>query len=246
MANLERQRISQLDAHVITSNQVPRTVAIFCHGFGAPGDDLVPVGAQILQQFPQLLDESVFVFPEAPLSLFDQGISNGRAWWPLDLDRLSRGLDGRDFEQMRKDLPDHLPAARTMLLGLIEEVLQRYQLPISKIVLGGFSQGAMLSTDVALQLEQPPGGLVVWSGALLNEEEWSARAGRLKGVPVIQSHGTADPIVAPRSADWLQELLTSSGADMNFIGFEGSHTIPMAAITATGTLLTRLAQFENS
>ncbi len=245
MANLERQRISQLNAHVITSNQAPQVVAVFCHGFGAPGDDLVPIGAQILQQFPQLLDESVIIFPEAPLSLFDQGISNGRAWWPLDLDRLSRGLDGRDFESMRKDTPDQLPAARAMLIELIQETLKQYQLPASQLVIGGFSQGAMLATDVALHLDEAPGGLVVWSGALINETEWASRAERLKETPVIQSHGSSDPIVAFRSAQWLQELLVSNGVDLNFIRFEGSHTIPMAAITAAGTLLNRLASFEN-
>ncbi len=240
MADLERRRYGELDAHVISSKHPPQAILVLCHGFGAPGDDLVPVGAQLLQQFPDLLDRVEIVFPVAPLSLADEGMPKSRAWWPIDIERLTSQTNPRDFEEMKRDVPELLPYSRNLLLNLINMVLESHQLPHSRLVLGGFSQGAMLSTDVSLHLSSPPGGLVVWSGALLNEADWTALAPNLKNVPVIQSHGKADPILPFQAGTWLRFLFSSAGADLNFIAFNGPHTIPMPAITATGELMEKL------
>lgn len=240
MANLERRRVAELDCQVITSEQTPLYTAIFCHGFGAPADDLVPIGAQLLQQFPELLDQVQFIFPAAPLALDEYGIPGGRAWWPLEMDRLARATQERDYAAFRKELPPQLPVARDMLLNLVHEVCVSTQQPPGKILLGGFSQGAMLATDVALRLPAPPAGLVIWSGTLLNEADWTARASTLKDVPVIQSHGREDPILPYDAAIWLKDLLISAGTKVNFIGFRGPHTIPKEAVNAVGQLLQRL------
>ncbi|HWL06962.1 MAG TPA: hypothetical protein VNQ76_00970 [Planctomicrobium sp.] len=240
MADLERRRYGKLDAHVITSNQACQAVVILCHGYGAPADDLVPVGAQLLQFFPRLLDQVEIIFPGGPLSLADQGMPKSRAWWPLDIERLTSVTNPRDFEEMRKDIPEQLPRSRTLLMELIEDALSRHQLTPDRLVLGGFSQGSMLATDVALHLPQPPGGLAIWSGALLNEADWTALAPTLKDVPVIQSHGKSDPILPFIAGTWLRYLIAGGGAQVNFIPFDGPHTIPMSAITATGELLENL------
>ncbi len=44
----------------------------------------------------------------------------------------------------------------------------------------------MLSTDVALHLDETPAGLCVFSGVLLNQEEWKARAASRK-VSILSS-----------------------------------------------------------
>jgi len=237
MADLIQRRDGELDTHVITSTHQPDVVVIFCHGFGAPADDLVPVGAQLIQQFPKLLDRVEIIFPGAPLSLAEHGIPMGRAWWHLDLARLANPGNSRDIEAMRKDCPDGLPRSRELLTGLVHEALARHQLSASQLVIGGFSQGAMLATDVALHLPDPVGGLVVWSGALINELDWSSRRTQLAGMPVVQSHGTADPILPFQSGVWLQDLFKQGNARLNFLRFDGPHTIPGAAIAAAGSLL---------
>jgi len=240
MANLEMRRVAELDCQLITSEQVPLYTVILCHGFGAPGDDLVPAGAQLLTQFPELLDQVQFLFPAAPLELDCYGIPGGRAWWPLDVDRLTQSVQQKDFGAFRKELPPQLPVAREMLLKLIQEVCDSTGQSPGQILLGGFSQGAMLATDVALHLSVPPAGLVIWSGTLLNEEEWISRAVNLKGVPIIQSHGREDPILPYDAAIWLKESLIAAGGNVNFIGFRGAHSIPRDAISAVGQLLQRL------
>jgi len=240
MANLETRRVAELDCQFITSEKTPLFSVVLCHGFGAPGDDLVPVGAQLLTQFPELLDQVQFVFPAAPLTLDAIGLPGGRAWWPLDIDRLNLVVQKRDYSAFRKHLPPQLPAARHQLLQLIREIQKTADQSPDRILLGGFSQGAMLATDVALQLETPPAGLIVWSGTLLDEEEWTARASRLANTPVIQSHGREDEILPYEAALWLKELFVAAQAHVNFIGFRGPHTIPKEAVSAVGQLLQRL------
>ncbi|WP_437230994.1 alpha/beta hydrolase [Planctomicrobium sp. SH661] len=240
MANLEVRRIAELDCHLITSESTPLLNVILCHGFGAPGDDLVPIGAQLLQEFPDLLDKVQFIFPSGPISLDPLGIPGGRAWWPLDMDRLTRTVQERDFHAFRKHVPPELPAARDKLLALVNEVCEETGLETNRVVLGGFSQGAMISTDVALRLPTPPAGLIVWSGSLLSEEDWNARNHQLKDVPVIQSHGREDPILPYEAAIWLRDLFLTGAAKLDFFGFRGPHTIPREAVNATGQLLERL------
>jgi len=56
-------------------------VVVLLHGWGAPGDDLVPLGSEI-----DAPPGARFVFPEAPLPL-QMGIGDSRAWWMLDIER---------------------------------------------------------------------------------------------------------------------------------------------------------------
>ena len=63
-----------------------------------------------------------------------------------------------------------------MLMALVDELGRGTGLAPGRIVLGGFSQGAMVATDVALRLEEPPAALVVLSGTLLCQDEWRRRA----------------------------------------------------------------------
>ncbi|WP_437204924.1 alpha/beta hydrolase [Planctomicrobium sp. SH664] len=240
MANLESRRIADIDCHVITSSRAPRLIAVFCHGFGASGDDLVPVGAQLLDHFSSLLDEIQIVFPAGPLSLEMHGLPYGRAWWPLDMQKLMMASQQGTFRDLRGESPPELPQARNALMGVLQQLQQNFELPYSRFVIGGFSQGSMLATDVALHLDEPPGGLVVWSGTLLNEADWRGRMHRLSGVPIVQSHGRLDPLLPFEAATWLRDLFIESGANVQFFDFPGPHTIPPQALQGAGQLLVKL------
>lgn len=245
MASLETRRIAALDCSVITCNQSPQAVAVFCHGFGAPGEDLIPAGAQLLKLCPGLLDQVQFVFPAAPLSLENQGLYEGRAWWQLDMDRLLQLSDEDAFATYCRERPDGLAEARDMLTDTVRRLQAETGLPHSSFVLGGFSQGSMLALDAALHMDAPPGGLVIWSGMIINQSEWEPRLRQLQGVPVVQSHGRADPILPYSAGVSLSELLTHAGADVRFISFRGQHSIPQEALRAAGELCEELIAPEH-
>ncbi len=235
---LHTENINGLTCHIVDSlaaGVTPRTVVVLCHGYGAPGTDLVPLGQMLLRQ-PKLSGSVQFLFPEAPLSLEDLGLYDGRAWWPIDMRRLQMAVALGSFRDLRKDCPPELPAAREMLLGLIRNWSERMGVPLDRFVLGGFSQGAMLATDVTLHLDKNPAGLVVLSGTLLNEDVWRERIAHHKSLRVIQSHGTEDQILPFDAAGLLRDLLHQSGADVDFLPFAGGHEIPT-------DVLNRLAVF---
>ena len=212
-------------------------LAVFCHGFGAPGTDLVGLAQELLHSADS--DEAVqMIFPAAPLSLADQGMPGARAWWLLSIAKLIAAMESGQFEQIREEVPDGIDAAREQLTETIETALDKLNLNESNLLLGGFSQGAMLSMDVACRgLKAPPDALCLFSGALICESFWKETASRLTNCKILQSHGRQDPILPFTAGVWLRELLTNADCDVDFIAFNGPHTIPFEAIEATGRLL---------
>lgn len=237
---VERTALGPLMCHVVSADTPPEWAVILCHGFGAPGTDLVPLGGELFQQFPELVGRVAFVFPEAPLSLGDYGMAGGRAWWPIDMLRLQRAIELGEFRDLRTEQPALLPSSREKLQQTLAAIREKYDLPMSRIVLGGFSQGAMIATDLTLRLEEPPAALLIYSGTLLNEAEWTTLAPGRSGLRVLQSHGHDDPILPYENAEWLHDLLTRSGLDVTFLPFPGGHTIPRAALMETGRLVGEL------
>ncbi len=222
----------------------PQLAVVLCHGFGAPASDLVPIGAELLARHPEWPDGVRFVFPGAPLSLAEVGYGDGRAWWHIDFEPLMRIQQGdpAPAARLRSETPEGLPAARKQLLALLEALRQQTGLPLGKVLLGGFSQGAMLTTDVTLRLEEAPAALVVLSGTLLSESEWRSRAPLRRGLRVLQSHGRQDPVLPFAGAEAVRDLLTQAGLTVEFLPFNGGHTITGEALDRLGALVS--AQLE--
>lgn len=241
--NYRTEKISGLTCHIVDDlpkGTSPRAVVILCHGYGAPGTDLVPIG-QFLMQYGKLSTTVQFLFPEAPLSLADIGYDDGRAWWSIDMRRLQLAVALGTFDELKKDCPRELPAAREKLLGLVHEWSKRSQLPIGQFLLGGFSQGSMLATDVTLQLDENPAGLIILSGTLINENVWAERVVHHKLLRTFQSHGTDDPILPFAGAGWLKEMLQRGGADVEFLPFQGGHEIPHAVVDRLASFIKEAA-----
>jgi len=235
--------LSQLKCRVVQREPAPpELIVVLCHGFGAPGDDLVPLAAEILERKESLGAHVRFVFPEAPLSLSHLGMGPGRAWWMIDMARMmsmQMGTHGPEAitEMLRKEAPEELATSRKRLLGLVSELSTTSKLPLSRIVLGGFSQGAMLATDVTLRLEEAPAALCVLSGALINEADWQKRAPLRRGLRVLQAHGHQDPILPFQTGEALHGLLDKAGLKVDFHPFNGGHTITLDTLERVGALL---------
>lgn len=223
-------------------------LVVLLHGFGASGRDLVPL-AQFLPSPPG----TRFAFPAAPLSLGggfdlsmgDFGLMDSRAWWMIDLERMQRRLLGAshgDYTALTQDIPDGLAAAREQLGKALDELEQALNVPPGKLVLGGFSQGAMLALDVALRTERPLAGLLLMSGALICEKEWvplMAAAAR-RGLAVMQSHGRQDPLLPFVVAEQLRDHLRTAGLALDFCPFSGGHEIPPPVLKAAGALINKV------
>lgn len=217
----------------------PALVVVLCHGFGAPGDDLVGMGAELARGIGVAASHVRFVFPEAPIAL-DNVPFGGRAWWHIDMMALQRAIERGEVRKMADEVPEGLSSARQKLRACLDAVLKDTGLPMSKLVLGGFSQGAMLSTDVTLHLEEAPAALFVLSGALIDQAEWRRRAPARRGLRVLQSHGTSDPILPFAGAEALKGVLEGAGLVVEFVQFRGGHGIGPDVVTAAARQLQAL------
>lgn len=239
---MRQRRLAELDCEIVPENESPRLAVILCHGFGAPGNDLVPIGGELQRTDADIRQSVRFYFPAAPIDLAPAGLPGGRAWWPINMDELVRISESGRWEDVRRAMPAGLVEARERLLALVAAVQAETGLPLSRIVLGGFSQGAMLASDVALQLPETPAGLIVASGTLLSQEDWSERAKQFNGLRVIQGHGRQDPLLPFAGAVALRDLLIAAGHQVEFLPFDGGHTIDFSLLTAASRRLAELVR----
>jgi phospholipase/carboxylesterase len=114
-------------------------------------------------------------------------------------------------------------AARTAVQGLIATVVQLYA-PTS-LALVGFSQGAMLSIDVALAGTPGVARVVAMSGVLLIDSVSSLTAPRPIQPRFLLSHGRQDPVVPFANGARAKELLEKHGFAVTWRPFDGGHEI---------------------
>ena len=231
----QRLTLGELDCLLIAPpNGRPAGLAVLCHGYGAPGDDLVPLAGEILGA--DGMGALALVFPAAPLSLDAAGLPGGRAWWPLDLARLQTGAP-LDAEELARGEPAGSAAAAGLLRTAVDACAERLHLDPARVVLGGFSQGAIVAADCAFRSGLVWGGLCLLSGAPLRLASWRREAEALAGRPALQTHGRDDPILPFAGALAVRDTLRAAGMTVDFRPFTGGHTIPPDALAALPAFL---------
>jgi len=229
------QNFGTLKCAIIASESFDESeggLVILNHGFGASGGDLVDIGAWLIEESDVIAARWRFVFPEAPIDLGPMGMPGGRAWWPINMAKLAEINETQDYSELTRVTPPGMAEATKQLDAALKEMRTTFNVADDKIVLGGFSQGAMISTNLTLSTGFNPQLLAVFSGTLLCRDEWATLATAHSHCAVLQSHGVEDPLLPFGAATELSELLTAAGFDVQFIKFHGGHTIPTNALQA--------------
>lgn len=208
-------------------------IVILLHGFGAPGDDLVQ-----LVDVLQVPAGTRFVFPEGPLSL-SFGPRDARAWWLIDMSRIEQDRAAGRTRDFSNEIPKGLAPAREHMLSFLKDIEQKIGADPRKTILGGFSQGAMLSCDLMLRTTEAYAGLIQLSGALLAKQEWIPLLQKRKSMPVFQSHGMQDEILPYVGAEGLRDTLTQAGLSVEWHSFRGGHEIPRTVLQRLGLFITK-------
>jgi len=187
-----------------------------------------------------------FVLPEGLVSLGPQQ----SCWWPIDQMKLMMALQTHDLTIL-DEVPFGISNVRDKISALIKEVAEESKtynsnFSISKnVILAGFSQGSMLSIDLSLHLPELPLGLIAFSGGICCKSLWEKEAHKLKGLPILQSHGLEDPILPIEVGKLLHGILVKGGANVNFIEFSGGHSIPEQVVLAYVEFLNKLVGIQN-
>jgi phospholipase/carboxylesterase len=209
-------------------------LVILLHGFGAPGDDLVQLADAI--RGPA---RTRWIFPEGPLRL-TMGYGDARAWWMIDMARLEADRLAGRVRDLSMEVPVGLPQARQALETFLTALPRALPFDARHTIIGGFSQGAMLTCDLVMRTEFPFAGLVQLSGSLLAKREWRPSIAKRTGLPVFLSHGTQDPILPYVMAERLRDALTSAGLAVQWHRFHGGHEIPSPVLAELSGFITRV------
>jgi phospholipase/carboxylesterase len=207
---------------------------VLLHGFGAPGTDLLPFAGEI-----EVPEGSRFAFPEAPLTLPPE-YGGGRAWWHIDMMELQLALLTGRVRELRDRVPEGLPEANEKLSSMLRALEKDLEMNRETLVLGGFSQGAMLACDVVLRYNDPLAGLVVMSGTYLAASEWTPRMPQRRGLPVIMSHGREDPLLPFALAEELRDAFVAAGLEVEWVPFSGGHGVAPQVIDALSAFVRRV------
>lgn len=192
------------------------TTVILLHGYGSSPEDLYPLH----RMAPNLC----WIFPQGPYQQPPTTRDYGWAWFPIKIDVLLHYLQPHQESQFEQGFPIEIEQARLH----IESLLQAMDLPTSQLFLGGFSQGAILSTEVGLSRIHSLGGLILLSGSLLYRQRWAQLARQHQGMPFFQSHGYEDQVLPFYKAESLYHLLSEAGLVGSWHPFTGGHELPVS------------------
>jgi phospholipase/carboxylesterase len=251
--SFHQPRLGNLETSFIVPHKLPpKLLVVLCHGYGAPGTDLVNLFDDILHLLPDDSPPSAFLFPEGLIDMEEFGLPGGRAWWPLNMAQLMQLATTNRFDEMRNTVPPEIDSARSSLQLCVEEGLsflaqETQSATKCPVILGGFSQGAMLAVDTLLRGSLPDVvGLIAYSGALICESQWRATERNVQGLPYIQSHGRFDQILPFETGTWLNGLFRDLGMQGSLLEFDGPHGIPQQALMQTAKLVHALSLSSHS
>lgn len=198
---------------VVDTTPDPRLVVVVLHGRSMRAGDLAPFANSIGVA-------ARFVFPQGTVPL----PGGGHAWWPIDEEQRIEALrEGpRDLAEAH---PDGRPAARAGLVKVLREA--RLRAPEARLALVGFSQGGMLAVDTLLHEPIEIDALALFSSSCIALDEWRTRWERLRGLPVLVTHGRADGDLAFAAGERLRDELLGAGAAVQWLAFDGGHEIPL-------------------
>jgi phospholipase/carboxylesterase len=199
------------------------TAVVLLHGWGARGDDLVGLARALVRP------RTRFFVPVAPLP---EG--TGRAWWHLDpADRPSHAWDDQGDANYKPHR--QVGAVRASVQTVLGTIRSRYAPDV--LVLGGFSQGAMVSYDVALAAEPPVDRVAAMSGVMLADSLPGLRASHAPKPRIFISHGRQDSMLPFAAAEKAKEMLERHGYAVEWHPFEGAHEIPSSVVEALTSFL---------
>ncbi len=120
-------------------------------------------------------------------------------------------------------------------------------MPFERVVLGGFSQGTVMTWAMTLGPERPrPAGVLALSGFLPRVPGYPLDPGRLAGVPVAVAHGTLDPVISARFGAEAAETLAAAGVDLVRLESEVPHMVDPAWIEPLRDLVARATRVEQA
>jgi len=177
----------------------PHGALVLLHGRGADEYDLFPL-LDALDPERRLLG----ITPRGPLSL----PPGGAHWYRLG------------------GIPTPDPGTFFPTFEAAAAFLDALPVPMERVVLGGFSQGAVMSWALGLGTGRPrPAAIIALSGFLPEVEGFELDLTGLDGYPIAIAHGSLDPVIPVELSRAAVERVRAAGADLLWRETPVPHTI---------------------
>ena len=125
--------------------------------------------------------------------------------------------------------PDTFRATMDVLAPWLDGLLAEHGIDASRTVLGGFSQGSVMSYALSLGAGRPrPGAIVTLSGFIPTVDGWRLDPENAAGLPVAIGHGSEDPVISVEFGRQARDVLASAGAEVTYRESPMGHTIDPA------------------
>lgn len=221
---------SLLDCVVLEPGRPADRSVIWLHGLGASGHDFPPVVPELGLPPGHTIR---FVFPHAPAIPVTL---NGGMVMPAWFD-----IIGMDFENRRADEGGvRLSAER--LTALIAREVER-GVPTERIVLAGFSQGGAIAIHTGVRSTEKLAGILALSTFIAADANIDAEhAANRKDIPILQCHGTEDPMVGMDKGLAARDRLTGLGYTVEWKTYPMQHQVCTEEIQDIGAWLTRVLE----
>jgi phospholipase/carboxylesterase len=176
---------------------------VLIHGRGADENDLFPL-FDMLDPEKRLLG----VCPRGPLSM----PPGGAHWYAV--------------HRVGFPDPDTFFPTYELLAGWLDAFLAERDIAYERVVIGGFSQGAVMSYALSLATGRPrPAGTLALSGFIPTVEGFDIPLNDVAGYPVAIGHGSYDPVITVEFGRDARERLEAAGADVLWRESPMDHTI---------------------
>ena len=152
----------------------PKNAVILCHGYGGDGKDI----SILASYWRTYLPDTIFICPDAPEKC--AASPQGFQWFDL--------MDQTPEQILSKSL-----VAEIKLNKLIDEVKERNSLSANQIVIGGFSQGCMISLQTGIKRKDKINSIIGYSGRIIDTEHLSKNI--VSKPNIILMHGDIDQVV---------------------------------------------------
>jgi phospholipase/carboxylesterase len=184
----------------------PEGALVLFHGRGADEHDLFPL-LDVLDPERRLLGASA----RGPLSL----PPGGAHWYVV------RRVGYPD--------PDTFHATYPELAAWLDGLLAEHGIAPERAILGGFSQGSVMSYALGLGAGRPrPAGIMALSGFIPEVEGFELDLGKAADLPVAIGHGTHDPVIPVEFGRDARDRLGDAGAEVIYRESPMPHTIDPA------------------
>jgi phospholipase/carboxylesterase len=212
---------------IVQGGPGPPTVVLL-HGYGSRAEDWLQFEEK--WQFPL---NTRRVYPQAPL----RGPHTGqRGWWWLNLD--GHIPEGQQFPDYTTTDPGGIVVAAKLVRELIEGERQ-------PIVLGGFSQGAMVAGEIAFQTDQDLSGLILLGGTPVHEEAWAEHFAGRRHLPIFIAHGRSDSVLSFEKMERFQARLKAFGLNVTWLPFDGGHELPYEVVRAINDFVGKVVGLQS-